>query len=464
MNWSEVYNYLRWKDADGFHKQHLNARALNFFRAHSNYRTIANDYRTLLTILNPLLVQPCTMHYKNNHPVGNMLNTMLSLDTQTPRLIIHQITRDINASFLALDGLDLTRHQVNSDRTAALSLTATRYDRFRVLRKDNCVLIITNKKVIESVEYMRKIYALLPRWFAVKENTQDIFMSLVEQTPDNLFIKLAEYYNTQTTVSPEQLIQTFETIAKQTVLATRREIQARLDRITQNLEEKYNEIHRLYQKEKEYQEQLLVQNKDEVIEAGLELIDYLNKRPGIEIIEINPDGTILLNIQSALTFYDPTPVKRLISREDDEHLKRFLQDVFIDNKYQIQIGTAARMFLNVASNDRGITIDTDLTIPENTIWNPHLWHYNCWGANRSEIIKALQNQQYIAAVEQAYAATCSINVLDGPVWSRFCESLYRAFRGSFHSDLGGAHSKCLKDMTTGELITLTQYKERIDAQ
>ena len=92
-------------------------------------------------------------------------------------------------------------------------------------------------------------------------------------------------------------------------------------------------------------------------------------------------------------------------------------------------------------------------------YQPHLYHYDCWGSNRAEIQKAIESQQLIAAIEQIHAATCSLNVLDGAVWNRFTNDLTNALINNSYSEaLGNRNSKCLKDLQTGECITLAQYK------
>lgn len=456
MEWDNLYSYLVRGNPEGFLQQRLTRKAQRYVNQ-NNHVQASSDYYTLLKLMCELITQPINFRFYRNESVRSIISNCRNTDSL--QLIISEHTRDITTAFEAIDS-PAEEYGFTSDKTAALSLTAVRFDRFKILQKNNTIIIFTNRKLstVEFINHMRRVVAMFPRWFPVKENTTDVWMSLLEETPDNFYNHLAAYLNANCTQDLTQYIEEFKNIAQNNLEQNKRRFEGQIDSLRSNIDSLYRRIAEEWQKIYRLQERVAGLNEDTFIELGTELIKYIDKRPGIELDTLTADGALALNLTSELRFFDQEAARKVIARRTPDIVKRLLTDVFINNKYQIQFGTAITLGLDYRHNEV-ITAHRHESIDPNTMWNPHLYYYDCWGSNRAEIQKAIEAQQLIAAVEQIHAATCSLNVLDGAVWTRFTNDLDRALNNNSYSEaLGGRNSKCLKDLKTGERITLAQYK------
>ena len=213
MEWINSYLYLTQGNPEGFLRQRLTRKAQHSINQ-NNHSWSYTDYRTLLTLICELTTQPINSRVYSNGSVRAIIANHNNTNG-SPKLIISEHTRNITAAFDAIDSSAET-YDFTSDKTAALSLTAVRFDRFRVLQKNNTIIIFTNRKLStnEFVNHMRKVVALFPRWFPVKENTTDIWMSLLEETPDNFYTYLAAYLNANYVQDVTQYIETFKNISQ----------------------------------------------------------------------------------------------------------------------------------------------------------------------------------------------------------------------------------------------------------
>lgn len=457
MDWSNSYLYLTKGNPEGFLQQRLTRQAQRSINQNNNSWSYT-DCRALLKLMCELTTQPINFRFYSNGGVSAIIANYRNPNT-SPQLVISEHTKNITAAFDAIDS-SAEMYGFTSDKTAALSLTAVRFDRFRVLQKDNTIIIFTNRKLSTSefVNHMRKVIALFPRWFPVKENTTDIWMSLLEETPDNFYTYLAAYLNANYVQDVTQYIETFKNISQNNLEQSRQQFETQIHAHKNTIESAYKRITELWQSIYELQEKVAGINENNFIELGIELIKYIDKRPGIELDELTDDGALALNVTSELRFFDQEAAQKIIQRRESDIVKCLLTDVFVNNRYQIKFGTALILNLDYRHNEI-IKTDRSVGIDPNTIWNPHLYYYDCWGSNRAEIQKAIGSQQLIAAIEQVHAATCSLNVLDGAVWNRFTNDLTNALiNNSYNAALGTKDSKCLKDLQTGECITLAQYK------
>ena len=82
--------------------------------------------------------------------------------------------------------------------------------------------------------------------------------------------------------------------------------------------------------------------------------------------------------------------------------------------------------------------------------NPHHKYYNCWGDNEPEIQCALADRKLDIAYAQIITAMVGINISDTAVMSKFVENELYTYR----------NVKCLRVKDTGEIITITEYKQR----
>lgn len=88
--------------------------------------------------------------------------------------------------------------------------------------------------------------------------------------------------------------------------------------------------------------------------------------------------------------------------------------------------------------------------------NPHIRGYNCWGDNYPRIIKALKARDYVSAYSQAKSAIAGLNVDDSDVMNKFYSYLSRTTPFK--------KVKCIKIPETGELMTIKEAEEYLEAK
>ena len=76
-------------------------------------------------------------------------------------------------------------------------------------------------------------------------------------------------------------------------------------------------------------------------------------------------------------------------------------------------------------NDADYTYEdyADMSLLTSGIPNPHHAFYNCWGDNKTPILKYLTNNDLYEAVQQIISAVSTINVVDNAVFAKFCNCL-----------------------------------------
>ena len=76
-------------------------------------------------------------------------------------------------------------------------------------------------------------------------------------------------------------------------------------------------------------------------------------------------------------------------------------------------------------NDADYTYENyaDMNLLTSGIPNPHHAFYNCWGDNKTPILKYLANNDLYEAIQQIISAVSTINIVDNAVFAKFCNCL-----------------------------------------
>lgn len=98
-------------------------------------------------------------------------------------------------------------------------------------------------------------------------------------------------------------------------------------------------------------------------------------------------------------------------------MQDLMYKLLIDGKYTIIFDCYIiwDIIHNSVSSDGCVNIETEL-IPQ-----PHIVFYNCFGNNKSEIVKALVDSNYELALDCTNAAASSYNLGDGAVTRKLIE-------------------------------------------
>lgn len=134
------------------------------------------------------------------------------------------------------------------------------------------------------------------------------------------------------------------------------------------------------------------------------------------------------------------------------YVQQLMKDLFKDMKYRMLIESSIQIEF-IEKRFRYTPIESIRTLSDlKGIPNPHHKYYNCWGDNGPNINRALENYDYVTALTTAFAAMSGINLSDTAVIDRFVREELSQYKTV----------PCLKNLETGEIITIQEYERRFN--
>ena len=159
----------------------------------------------------------------------------------------------------------------------------------------------------------------------------------------------------------------------------------------------------------------------------------------------------MLNILGCLD--KPTAGEYILDGEHIEKLKteygKTFEDIFIEENATLYLH--ARVGLSL-TNLQVRAISSGAFNSEHSEPNTHLVRYNCFGENRGGILRAFQNNDFIATTDAIIASVSTISFLDGTVMQSFAEQLSSSTRKSIHVPEEDAW------------YTFSEYRDKVAAQ
>lgn len=169
-------------------------------------------------------------------------------------------------------------------------------------------------------------------------------------------------------------------------------------------------------------------------ESFKDTIDLLRKQNTLFAIDNISQKTITVGVKTTLKFWD--------SKEYDKCKKAYFANYKDYEKYymdkiwktkEIKIHMVEFVYCNLDNSsinfrqaeDMDYTyVDyADMDLLTSGIPNPHHAFYNCWGDNKTPILKYLANNDLYEAVQQIISAVSTINIVDNAVFAKFCNCL-----------------------------------------
>ena len=198
--------------------------------------------------------------------------------------------------------------------------------------------------------------------------------------------------------------------------------------------------------------EILINSFKEGTNAIIEELTSISKMKGV--YDLHNDGGHGLNItfRIPLDYFDTDEAECAIRNVGDENVVRFINDVFIEQKFKLMIRVDA--FYSYSPNDSFqdfSSISEDRCKDINAMFNPHFQFYHCLGDYKPTLIKAMRDQDLTLFVNVALAAARSMNFKDGAVCNRWFSWLSNAFSGNDYY----LSMKCLEK--DGKLYTLYQW-------
>ena len=206
---------------------------------------------------------------------------------------------------------------------------------------------------------------------------------------------------------------------------------------------------------KRHECEILINHYKEGTNDIVEELNLVSKMKGVYDVDQSNSGRALRIIYRVpLDYFDVDEAECAIRNVQDDDVKRFITDVFIEQKYKLFVRVDA--YFTYSQEDTSITrqgfssLDMDVCRQTNALFNPHYQFFNCLGDYKSKLVKAMTDQDLTLFINIGLAAARSINFTDGSVCNRWFSWLSDAFHNDYYRDF-----KCIEK--DGKLYTLGQW-------
>lgn len=171
-----------------------------------------------------------------------------------------------------------------------------------------------------------------------------------------------------------------------------------------------------------------------------EFINYLSDI-GAEIVDYR-SGNMKIIFKGYIDDYDPQVAEDIIPSTDGDmycdidynnrdDLSLVLRKTFLEGKYKLRV-TSTHI---IKQNDYRVDCEEYEHHPTSGVrekdgltylYNPHLWHYNCYGSNRnSDMYEYIKSYNYYALAIEINAANSNINFSDLVVMEKFAADIVK---------------------------------------
>lgn len=363
---------------------------------------------------------------------------------------------------------EMAKNHEKFDKNIGLALQMEQNHKIAVIKvNEHTTVIFTNK--YDATE-MQTYYSIVPIVFS-KENL-----------PEELVKAFLEIYNKNYTQIIEKINILFEDIdvteIKMKHLKTNlttlfknpnkiNQIENDIKSLNQTLNSYYDEITRILAniKDKELRKLILIGQDFE--QVTLELIEYMSTNKFITDIDIQ-GNELHVTVKTPLYFADEKFIQKLFDtpksyiNEKSKEVKALIKEVFLDKKSIIIVKCKIVININsIANINTGTRMDGIRSIIYAThlypnqfftdsVPQPHLVYYNCFGANETHLLKTVQNNDIIGLIAQAIASCQNINFGDSAVSNKFINDIETNY----------ANKKFIYDEEVKEQISYNEWKQR----
>lgn len=354
--------------------------------------------------------------------------------------------------------------------------------KIKVYRKENHIAVVTNET---SEELDTRIFSAFPLLFkddfTWNDETIQYFKNVLNDTNDSIKIykEILKHSKLLESIKKEML----KSMLDFTVTSKKRAYQKQLNSLISSIAGYETELANCYSKQRELQAKITFFNVKQDI---AEIADYILNNPYIVDYYTRDEKYFIVAIEAPLEYVDVPALKKMLAnptsylyphyqsnipasvQNHEQDFILMLKDLFITGKYKVY--TRAEIVfdfenkkaypLRYSSNYSTSRLSSQR--PEH--WklsrrykdNPnrcitphmHIEYYDCWSGNKTNIIKTLNNNDIIGALDIAISTTKDINVNDGTVFSRFINNgLYNPYEFTRNGDIGEIRD--LQDMMPG---------------
>jgi hypothetical protein len=194
-----------------------------------------------------------------------------------------------------------------------------------------------------------------------------------------------------------------------------------LARINRRITDYEQNLTSAYATKQRLQTQLLANNTT-TEEDVKPFIDTITNTKAIEILRTT-ETEMVLRITAPLQYFQSSDFEMYEKNTHsiyntqitDPVLKSVLHNVFVTRKYKMLVQAIIHIQINTSYTDSVLSFYAERSgcAPNFTQFpNPHLYHFNCWGAAQTEMHKNISEGNYELVIMQMVAAVQSVNIAE----------------------------------------------------
>lgn len=345
-----------------------------------------------------------------------------------------------------------------------------------IARYQNAIFVVT-KSIVDtdtSRNLKNAIYALIPHFFDLTDSLTEIEQTLLNEILLDYNIEIDKTALLLELLQPLKDSRREKDIQKiynalshhanseeERLLETINTFHSKIEYLLHDLQNYYS---RLNEKNIELQKLKLYTDKysDELKNQAELILDYLQQvKALLEVTITQPDETFIkMLIRTPVRYYDPEPLEATLtnarweedmigalSQDELNLIKIILTETFIRKKYDFYTIVST----NINLTNRGINTDhvQQSTAAQHYAYpHPHISRYHCLGENASIILKHLNKNEWIEAINQTIGACYNINFTDSVVLKEFCRNLNDPYDSI----------KCFHNKETDEMFSFRDLK------
>lgn len=363
---------------------------------------------------------------------------------------------------------EMAKNHEKFDKNIGLALQMEQNHKIAVIKvNESTTVVFTNK--YDTLE-MQAYYSIVPIVFSKEKLPEKLIKSFLElynknysQIIDNIYILFKDIDVTE--IKMKHLKTNLTTLFKNPNKIN--QIENDIKSLNQTLNSYYDEITRILAniKDKELRKLILIGQDFE--QVTLELIEYMSTNKFITDIDIQ-GNELHVTVKTPLYFADEKFIQKLFDtpksyiNEKSKEVKALIKEVFLDKKSIIIVKCKIVININsIANINTGTRMDGIRSIIYAThlypnqfftdsVPQPHLVYYNCFGANETHLLKTVQNNDIIGLIAQAIASCQNINFGDSAVSNKFINDIETNY----------ANKKFIYDEEIKEQISYNEWKKR----
>lgn len=338
-------------------------------------------------------------------------------------------------------------------------------------KEKRSVLVFVNNLNLTKLHYLQcAILGMFPWYFSPEQGVSDDEMSLINTLRNHdihdyldALKKIAEKTDYRTDFIKGKLGDFENRLLKLKQVECSRCIESNKNKI----ENYFASIKSLYKENTDYEIYILGLESKISENDKPEIMEYFLSNKNLDLVSAD-DSSITFNVRGYISFFDEDIVEKVInntssfayshcsSKYTKDVVEKFMTEIFIEQNYKIS--TCGQYKIYLQGDVAGVTDILWSDKYEHCLPNPHINEYGCLGDNRSVIVEALTQHNYILAIEQCSASIRNLNFADHTVMNVFMSRIF----GSYIDKPILESSTCGNVLTPRELLDMISKEVESD--